>query len=90
MKDFLWVNCLGLSAAKLSAGQAIHEAKIIVNEEGTEAAAATAISISTRTNHQPESQPESFVANKPFLFAIHHKSAGFLFIGKYLKPEVVE
>ena len=89
MKSILvrcWENCFlfqGLSAEKVYGSEAVHEVKIIVNERGTEAEAATA-------NIRPKSfvrRPNSFVANKPFLFAIHHKSAGVLFVGKYVKPE---
>ena len=65
----------------------MHEAKIIVNEEGTEAAAASAIGVILVSELEEEPELPSFIANKPFLFAIHHKSAGFLFVGKYVKPE---
>ena len=74
---------LGLSGDKISASEAVHEVKIIVNERGTEAEAATAM----KSLKSFVRRTKSFVANKPFLFAIHHKSAGVLFVGKYVKPE---
>jgi serpin B len=62
---------------------AIHKAFIEVNEEGTEAAAATGIVIS-------ESEVEEFAtvrADHPFLFLIRHNATGsLLFIGRVMNP----
>ncbi len=55
---------------------------IEVNEEGTEAAAVTSIGI------EITSMPPSFVANKPFAFAIRERTTNtLLFIGKVEQPE---
>jgi serpin B len=58
-----------------------HKAFVDVNEEGTEAAAATAVVI------QEVSAPMPFQANRPFLFFIRDARHGtVLFMGRYLKP----
>lgn len=66
----------------------LHKAFIKVNEEGTEAAAATAV-IFTRTIYDPNALPEriTFDCNRPFLFTIHHKETGtVLFMGEVANP----
>lgn len=67
----------------LSVSAAIHKAFIEVNEEGTEAAAATGISVgygSARTTEQ-------FVADHPFLFFIRHQQTKcILFYGRFSSP----
>ena len=62
-------------------GLVIHEARVDVNEEGTEAAAATAVKMK-RT-----SIPPAFRADRPFLFLIRDKQSGsILFIGRVSDP----
>ena len=64
----------------LYVAKAIHQAYIDVNEEGTEAAAATAIVI----GRQP---PKTFKADHPFLFFIREKVSGsILFSGRVMTP----
>ncbi|MEI6891760.1 MAG: serpin family protein [Pontiella sp.] len=61
----------------------IHQAFIEVNEEGTEAAAATAVAVGTRAILRPP----TFIANHPFLFLIRENSTGvILFIGRVTHP----
>ncbi|XP_029825704.2 intracellular coagulation inhibitor 1-like [Ixodes scapularis] len=56
-----------------------HKAVIVVNEEGTEAAAATVVRIG-------KSLPRSFAVNRPFLFYIREKATGrLLFLGEVHK-----
>lgn len=61
----------------------IHQAVIEVNEEGTEAAAATSV-------HMIETaQPQvvEFTADHPFIFLIQHKETGnLLFMGRLINP----
>ncbi|XP_052703943.1 leukocyte elastase inhibitor-like [Crassostrea angulata] len=62
----------------------IHKAFVEVNEEGTEAAAATAVMM--RFMCMPL-EPMVFKADHPFLFLIRDNSTGtVLFIGRFLKP----
>ena len=63
----------------------IHKAYIDVNEEGTEAAAATAVTI--RLTSIGPSQTPIFRADHPFLFLIRDNHSGsILFIGRVMNP----
>ncbi|XP_017311554.1 leukocyte elastase inhibitor isoform X2 [Ictalurus punctatus] len=62
----------------------VHKSFVEVNEEGTEAAAATAAIMVMRCAMLP---PERFVADHPFLFFIQHKpTRSILFCGRYSAP----
>lgn len=65
-----------------------HKAFIEVNEEGTEAAAATALVAATMCAPQSEPPPvPAFRADHPFLFAIRdRKSGALLFLGRVSDP----
>uniref|UniRef100_A0A674IMM8 Serpin domain-containing protein n=1 Tax=Terrapene triunguis TaxID=2587831 RepID=A0A674IMM8_9SAUR len=70
-------------AGGLSVSGAVHKAYIEVNEEGTEAAAATGIGIGV-TSVRPQVE---FVADHPFLFIIRHqKTESILFYGRFSSP----
>ena len=63
----------------------LHKAFVDVNEEGTEAAAATAIAMPDSVSI-PE-PPKVFKADHPFLFLIRHQMSGaILFMGRYSIP----
>jgi serpin B len=66
---------------------AIHKAYVDVNEEGTEAAAATAVVIrpsAVRLHPQP---PPVFRADHPFVFLIRdNRSGSILFMGRVINP----
>jgi serpin B len=65
---------------------AIHKAYIDVNEEGTEAAAATGIVMRSMAM-QREQPPIVFLADHPFLFVIRdNRSGGILFMGRITDP----
>ncbi|VFQ65692.1 unnamed protein product [Cuscuta campestris] len=69
---------------KLYVSQIFHKSFIEVNEDGTEAAAATA-AIATRGASREEAL--DFVADHPFLFFIREDSTGLiLFIGNVINP----
>jgi len=62
----------------------IHKAFVDVNEEGTEAAAATAVVIGARSVPPP---PAEFRADRPFLFLIRDAETGsLLFVGRVMDP----
>ncbi|VVC94147.1 unnamed protein product [Leptidea sinapis] len=64
---------------------AIHKAKIQIDEEGTVAAAATAI-FGFRSSRPAE--PSTFIANFPFVYVIYEKpSNSILFMGVYRDPK---
>lgn len=64
----------------------IHEAYVDVNEEGTEAAAATGV-VMRLTAALPNQVPV-FRADHPFIFLIHDKaSGGILFLGRVMDPK---
>jgi serpin B len=59
----------------------VHKAFVDVNEEGTEAAAATGVGMAKLA--APITKPIVFRADHPFLFAIrHHASGAMLFLGR--------
>ncbi len=63
----------------------IHKAFVDVSEEGTEAAAATAV-VGVITTAMPQ-EPKIFKANRPFLYFIRHKATGtILFMGRFSQP----
>lgn len=76
-------NFSRMSETDLKVGAAIHEAYITINENGTEAAAATGMSIMPRNMPLPVHDATPFVADHPFLYAIAHKPTGaIVFLGK--------
>lgn len=71
---------------ELFIGEVIHQAFVEVNEEGTEAAAATAVIIKM-TSAGPGSSIPVFRADHPFIFLIQDNQTGeILFMGKVVKP----
>uniref|UniRef100_A0A668AQB7 Leukocyte elastase inhibitor n=1 Tax=Myripristis murdjan TaxID=586833 RepID=A0A668AQB7_9TELE len=74
----------GMSPANdLVLSQVVHKAFVEVNEEGTEAAAATAAIMMMRCARMPD----QFIADHPFLFFIRHKpSMSVLFAGRFCSP----
>jgi serpin B len=76
----------GMNGAKdLFIGAVIHKAFVDVNEEGTEAAAATAVKIEVTAMPAP---PVEFRADHPFLYLIRDTRTGcILFIGRVANPK---
>jgi serpin B len=65
----------------------IHQAFVDVNEEGTEAAAATGVAFSTMSM-PVEEQKVVFRADHPFLFLIRDNASGtILFFGRVVNPK---
>jgi serpin B len=74
---------------EFSISAAIHKAYIDVNEQGTEAAAATAIAIVGMAMQRPNNEPPPIVfdADHPFLFLIRDQETGaILFLGRVTDP----
>jgi serpin B len=62
----------------------VHKAFVEVNEEGTEAAAATGVAMRLTAAPAP---PPLFRADHPFIFLIRHNPSGsILFMGRVVKP----
>lgn len=75
----------GMSKTFLYITHVIHKAFVEVNEEGTEAAAATAVVMGTKA--APMDAPPVFRADHPFLFLIRDVQSGsILFIGRLADP----
>ncbi|RLF46296.1 MAG: serpin family protein, partial [Thermoplasmata archaeon] len=65
----------------------LHKAFIEVNEEGTEAAAATAVIMPLKYGGGSSSSKIIFDCNHPFLFVIYHKETNtILFMGNVNDP----
>lgn len=77
-----------MTQTPVAIGDVLHKAYVSVDEKGTEAVAATAITIN-RTSYVPEEQAIIFKADHPFLFVILDQSTGsILFIGRLMTPQV--
>ena len=80
--------CVGAGLDGIAPGifvsSAFHGAKVIVDEKGTEAAAATAMAGATSVPPPPDL---TIVADRPFLWAIVHQHTGaLLFVGRLVDP----
>jgi serpin B len=63
----------------------LQKATITIDEEGTEAAAATAVIVGVKS--APIGEPISLVIDRPFLFFIQHQPTGtILFMGRVVEP----
>jgi len=72
---------------KIAISRVIHKARVDVDEQGTEAAAATAVIGVRSAAIRPLPPPEVFVADHPFLFIIRRNGSGsVLFLGRLMKP----
>jgi serpin B len=70
---------------ELYIGNVFHKAFVAVDEEGTEAAAATAVVMDGGTSVPPEALP--FDVDRPFLFLIReHATGAVLFLGRVIDP----
>jgi serpin B len=73
----------------LSISKVFHKTFVEVNEEGTEAAAATAVTMRYLGSRLPPPRPPIpiFRADHPFLFAIRDRRSGaILFLGRMSDP----
>ncbi|MCK4627192.1 MAG: serpin family protein [Phycisphaerae bacterium] len=76
------------TADKLFISAVIHKAFVAVDEEGTEAAAATAVAVALNGVTPRPAQPKVFKADHPFVFMIRHRATGsILFMGRVMNPK---
>ncbi len=74
-------------STSLKIGFVIHQSFVEVNEEGTEAAAATAVGMEATGISPTHPEPLLFNADHPFIFIIRHESTGqILFMGRVGNP----
>ncbi|XP_030246779.1 antichymotrypsin-2-like [Drosophila navojoa] len=71
----------------LKVSQIVHKAFIEVNEEGTEAAAATAIFVNFEMMSSTEDEPKIFHADHPFCYIIYDEVYGCLFMGNFKQKD---
>ncbi|MFN7972966.1 MAG: serpin family protein [Acidobacteriota bacterium] len=82
--DFGGIARPTLSGEGLCLGDVFHQAFLRVDEEGTEAAAASAVVMVPMGLPRP---PESFLADRPFLFLVRDRHSGLvLFLGRLADP----
>jgi serpin B len=77
----------GIGDEPLKIADILHKAFVEVNEEGTEAAAATGVVMKTLSAVMHTEPPKIFNANRPFMFMIrNHKTGNILFQGRICDP----
>ncbi|WP_062318711.1 serpin family protein [Demequina maris] len=77
---------LGGIGPELEVGAAVHATKVIVDEDGTEAAAATVVE--GAAGAAPPEFDAEIIADRPFLYVIRGTTTGaILFVGQYLDPD---
>ena len=78
----------GIDGTKdLYIAEVVHKAFIDVNEEGSEAAAATAVVMQTKSMASNYVPIPVFMADHPFIFMIvHNQTKSILFMGRFAKP----
>jgi serpin B len=75
------------TAQRLRIDQVAHKAYIDVNEDGTEAAAATAVIMKASARFMNTEPPVEVIVDRPFLFAITDTKSGLpLFLGRVTDP----
>ena len=87
--DRLRADFTGISPHRevLSLGEVLHQAWVKVDEEGTEAAAATAVMVLGAAMVVERPRPIPFIVDRPFLFAIRDERTGaVLFVGRVVDP----
>lgn len=84
--DFSRIAATGPSQ-RLSLSEVFHQTFLAVDENGTEAAAATASEVVTLSASASRSRVVEVHVDHPFLFAIQHRSTGLcLFLGRITDP----
>ena len=86
--DEIGADFSGLAEAPLFISEALQKAKIIVDEDGTEAAAATVALIGIGCPPPfDKPPPREFKCDRPFIFMVRERKTGLvLFMGRVMKP----
>lgn len=78
----------GIGEPPMRIGQVIHQTFLRIDEEGTEAAAATAIVEIVITGARIQARPVTFHADHPFLLLLRDRETGaILFMGRIARPQ---
>ena len=81
-------SCLAGDVPCLLISDVIHKAFVSVDEEGTEAAAATAVTFERKMGKGPPPEPIRVTVDRPFIFLIRDGATNaILFVGRMEKPE---
>lgn len=85
--DFTGIANPRSGAERLCIADAFHKVVVEVGEAGTEAAAATAVTMTTHSSPRPRPASTPFVVDHPFVFVIRDLRTGaVLFLGRVLDP----
>src|SRR6185312_10370731 len=77
----------GLTAVPQDISKIVQKTYFKVDEEGTEAAAATAVITTARA--MPRDKPETLVLDRPFIFALRDRQTGLVLMSGYIgKPSI--
>ena len=81
-------SCLAGDIPCLLISDVIHKAFVSADEEGTEAAAATAVTATLISARAYEPEPIRVTVDRPFIFLIRDRATNtILFVGRMEKPE---
>jgi len=80
-------NLVDISDEPLYVSDVLHKAQVKINEEGSEAAAATAVIVNTRSGGPSFQRQREFRVDQPFVFIINDNANKLpLFIGRIINP----
>jgi serpin B len=78
----------GIADGPLTVGQVIHKTRLVVDEEGSEGAAATAVVMETTARPEPPTDRFTFVLNRPFWLLLRERTTGApIFVGYIATPQ---
>jgi serpin B len=80
----------GMAAAPLAVGEVVHKTRLVVDEEGTVGAAATAVEMVVTACPPPGCGPEPFrfIADRPFWLLLRERTTGApIFLGYVAAPQ---
>ena len=75
-------------SVQLFVSQVVHQVDVRVNEQGTEAAAATGLGISVTS--LPVAPPDEFTADEPFIYAILHRPSTTILFSGWVNMDALE